>query len=62
MLALGRHRTVLPSGASLSSRERGDTVVNAGGTWSWGPAHRTEMTETQLSLGDMACWTDLLDL
>lgn len=33
MLALGRHRTVLPSGASLSSRERGDTVASAGGTW-----------------------------
>lgn len=54
ILALGRHRTVLPSGASLSSREGGDTVGNAGGTWSWGPAHRTEMTETQLGLGDTA--------
>lgn len=32
MLALGRHRTVQPSGACLSSRKGGDTVANAGGT------------------------------
>lgn len=43
-----------PSGASLSSREGGDTVASAGGTWGWGLAHKTEMTETQLSLGDTA--------